>query len=68
MKAVSVLQGGGEPKYALSCRSFFAKEPHIVGLLFVENDRARGGQAHCTEKKSGILSRSLSNYRYREFM
>jgi len=28
------IQGGGDPQDAFSCRSFFAKEPLIIGLFY----------------------------------
>jgi len=31
--AVVVVQGGGDPQDAFSCRSFFVKEPIITGLF-----------------------------------
>ena len=30
---IGVIQGGEDPLDALSCRSFFAKEPLIIGLF-----------------------------------
>ena len=36
----AVLQGGEDPWDALSCRSFFAKEPLTLGLCCVHNDKA----------------------------